>query len=143
MQSSVFSFLQNADTLREFVAYDGINFSTPVFVGMVSNQNLHGLEQAEYLIVTNSLFLSEANRLADLHRANGTTVHVVTNEQIYNEFSSGMQDACAIRMFAKMFYDRGNSSPKQSRNIYFCLGTDLMIQKIEYQITQILCLLIK
>ena len=122
MQSSVFSFSQNADTLREFVAYDGINFSTPVFVGMVSNQNLHGLEQAEYLIVTNSLFLSEANRLADLHRANGTTVHVVTNEQIYNEFSSGMQDACAIRMFAKMFYDRGNTSPETKPKYLLLFG---------------------
>ena len=54
----------------------------------------------------------QAERLANLHRANGFTVHVVTTEQVYNEFSSGAQDATAIRMFAKMFYDRGESAPE-------------------------------
>jgi len=121
-QSNSFTFLQIADTLREYVAFNGSNFSSPVFIGLVSNQNLHALDQVDYLIITNPLFLTQANRLADLHRNNGMSVHVVTNEQIYNEFSSGMQDACAIRMFAKMFYDRGQPNPESKPKYLLLFG---------------------
>jgi len=107
-----FVFRLPTDELREFVASDGVDFFVPVKVAEVTNQNLHALDQAEYLIVTHKNFVSQANRLADLHRSNGTSVHVVTSEQIYNEFSSGMLDPTAIKMFAKMFYDRGLSAPQ-------------------------------
>lgn len=107
-----YSFRLPTDELREFIASNGVDFFEPVKVGEVANQNLHGLPQADYLIVTHKNFITQANRLADLHRANGTTVHVVTSEQVYNEFSSGMQDATAIKMFAKMFYDRGVLAPE-------------------------------
>lgn len=109
---SDFVFRLPTDELREFVASDGVNFLTPSKVGEVVNQNLHGLSQADYLIVTHKNFLSQANRLADLHRAKGTSVHVVTSEQVFNEFSSGMLDPTAIKMFAKMFYDRGALAPQ-------------------------------
>ncbi|MDX2361077.1 MAG: type IX secretion system sortase PorU [Crocinitomicaceae bacterium] len=108
---STYQFQADADSLRTYVASDGNNFFTPSRVGAVAYQNLHGLPQADYLIITNPLFITQANRLADLHRANGLTVHVVTDGQIYNEFGSGMVDAVAIRMFAKMFYDRGAAAP--------------------------------
>lgn len=107
-----YSFIANLDSLREFVASNGTTFLVPTFIGAVNPQNLHGLAQADYLIVTHKSFLTEANRLADLHRATGLTVHVVTTEQVFNEFSSGAQDATAIRTFAKMFYDRGALAPE-------------------------------
>jgi len=99
------------DSYREFVASNGTSFYTPERIGSVNYQNLHGLDQADYLIVTHTDFLGQATRLADLHRQNGTTTHVVTTNQIYNEFSSGSPDATAIRMFAKMFYDRAIANP--------------------------------
>ena len=108
---SNYVFRANLDSLREFVAANGTGFLTPTFVSAVDPQNLHGLAQADYLIVTNKSFMVEATRLANLHRANGLSVHVVTTEQVYNEFSSGSQDATAIRTFAKMFYDRGALAP--------------------------------
>lgn len=107
-----YTFIADIDSLREFVASSGTNFLTPTFLGAVSPQNLHGLPQADYLIVTHKSFLAEANRLANLHRATGLSVHVVTTEEVYNEFSSGAQDATAIRTFAKMFYDRGAATPE-------------------------------
>ena len=114
--NSTFVFRVETDSLREFVSSDGINFFTPERVGNVSYQNLHALSQVDYVIVTHPDFTSEANRLANLHRSNGTTVHVVTTEQVYNEFSSGMLDPSAIKRFMKMFYDRSfiisNSAPK-------------------------------
>ncbi len=107
LSSGVYEFVQETDTLRSFVATDGTIFFIPEIVGSVESQNLHGLAQADYLIVTHKSFLTYANRLADLHRNEGMLVNVVTTEQVYNEYSSGMLDPTAIRMFAKMFFDRG------------------------------------
>lgn len=109
---SDFVFRLPTDELREFVASNGQDFFVPSRVGEVNYQNLHALEQADYLIVTHKNFIAQANRLADLHRSEGTSVHVVTSEQVYNEFSSGMLDPTAIKMFAKMFYDRGVLAPE-------------------------------
>ena len=64
----------------------------------------------------------EAERLADLHRDLGVSVHVVSSEQVYNEFSSGAQDAVAIRMFAKMFYDRSQSNPSTAPKYLLIFG---------------------
>ena len=105
-----FNFKANY-TYTEYVASNGTSFYTPEKVGSVANQNLHGLEQADYLIVTHTDFLAQANRLADLHREQGTNTHVVTIDQAYNEFSSGAPDAVAIRMLAKMFHDRALTNP--------------------------------
>ncbi len=112
--ASSFSFIQNTDTLREFVASNGSSFYVPVKVGPVTYQNLHAMAQAELVIVTPSSFLGQANRLADLHRSEGLMVNVATTEQVYNEFSSGSPDPVAIRMFAKMFFDRGTSNPQNA-----------------------------
>ncbi len=105
---NLFEFNVATDTLREFVVSNGSNFLTPAFVSTVANQNLHGLNPVKLLIVTHPNFLSEANRLAQIHELDGTASIVVTTEQVYNEFSSGMLDPTAIKWFAKMFYDRAN-----------------------------------
>ena len=111
LSGSTYNFQLQLDSLREFVASDGGNFYTPEKNGAVSCQNLHALPQADYIIVTHPDFYAEAERLANLHRTTGLTVHVVTTEQIYNEFSSGMLDPTAIRSFVKMFYDRSIMIP--------------------------------
>ena len=113
---STYTFKQNMK-FSEFIASNGTSFYVPDKIGTINYQNLHGLAQADYLIITNSLFYEQANRLANLHRDEGLIVHVVTDEQVYNEFSSGAKDAAGIRMFVKMFYDRsqlisGSLAPK-------------------------------
>lgn len=120
-----YNFQMNADSLRTFVVSNGSDFKTPTAIGRVENQNLHGLAQVDYLIVTHPSFTGQAERLANLHRNDGLSVHVVRTDHIYNEFSSGMQDATAIRMFAKMFYDRGKISPGAKKKLkYLCLFGD-------------------
>ena len=109
--STDFVFRLETDSVRQFVASNGASYFTPLFIGEVVPQDLHALSQADYLIVTHPEFISQAERLAQLHIQNGLTVHVVTTNQIYNEFSSGVQDATAIRSFAKMFYDRAVALP--------------------------------
>jgi len=108
---SVFEFRLTTDTIRQFVASNNLNFYIPERIGSIGYQNLHELPQAELIIVTHKSFISQANRLAELHRSEGLTVNVATTEEIFNEFSSGMVDATAIRMFAKMFFDRGLIDP--------------------------------
>lgn len=99
------TFTMNTDSLRRFVAFDASAFNKVEFVEKVANQNLHGITSAEMLIVTHPDFLAQANRLADHHRIqDGMTVTVATNQQIYNEFSSGSPDVSAIRDFARMLY---------------------------------------
>jgi len=120
---SNFEFKALMDSVTEFVASDGVNFLIPTRVGKVTPQNLHALAQADYLIVANKLFLSQANRLADLHRATGLSVNVATTEEIYNEFSGGAVDATGIKMFAKMFYDRSVALPGTAPK-YLCLFGD-------------------
>ncbi len=108
-------FIDSNSSVKQYVAIDpsvSSNFHlTPTVKGAVANQNLHGLPYADFLIITHSNFLSEAQRLAQAHREiDNMTVNVVTAEQVYNEFSSGTHDATAYRWFVKMFYDRALQS---------------------------------
>ncbi|MDR1523725.1 MAG: type IX secretion system sortase PorU [Tannerella sp.] len=106
------SFSIPAGNMREFVMVDvsDKNLPVPDIAGDVAPQNLHGMEQTDMIILAPRIFASEAERLADVHRSHDRlTVAVVTPEQVYNEFSSGGQEATAIRRFMKMFYDRKTS----------------------------------
>ena len=93
------------------------SFPEPVKVGTVDNQNLHGLESADMVIVVpaSGKLTTAAERLAAAHRQmDSLSVAVVRADMIYNEFSSGTPDATAIRRFMKMLYDRNGkeSAPK-------------------------------
>ncbi len=108
------------DTLREFVAYDGSSYLTPVFVGKQENQDLHGCGAVDYVIVTNPLFMDQAQKLADFHRSlDHLTVLVTTPEKIYNEFSCGSQDVTAIRNFIKMLYDKASPAKEPKYLLFF------------------------
>src|SRR5690554_222938 len=103
---NLLTFVSPTEMLREFVAFRNYD-STNVFIkGRVTNQNLHAYAQAELLIVSHPMFINQAKQLGDFHRSEGLRVHVVTTQEVYNEYSSGSQDPIAIRSFAKMFYDR-------------------------------------
>lgn len=104
-------FTDSNEEVKQYVAIDPTVKSAftlePEVVGPIKNQNLHGLPAADMIIITHPDFVSQANRLADAHlEKDGLTTHVVTTEQVYNEFSSGTPDATAYRWVMKMFYDR-------------------------------------
>ena len=93
-----------ANKVRKFVAFRDANL-TPISAQKVTNQNLHGLPLADYLIITHPRFRSAADKLANFHRNHyGRTVHIVYPSTIFNEFSSGRMDVSAIRDFIRMFY---------------------------------------
>jgi hypothetical protein len=110
---SDYSFIAPSDSLRTFAAISGNNFPQPGRIGAVSNQDLHGLRDVEMVIVTAPEFKTEADRLADFHRQDqNLNVVVATTEEVYNEFSSGMQDITAIKLFMRHLYkDTLSSKP--------------------------------
>ncbi len=101
------SFVLPVDSLRQFIAFDGSDFLSPSFIKKVENQNLHGVESADMIIVCPPRFRDHAQRLADIHlERDQFSSLIVFPEQIYNEFSSGAKDISAIRDFMKLLYIR-------------------------------------
>lgn len=110
------------DTFNEgksqWVAFSDVY--TPKFIGNIPNQNLHGLTQYDYIIITDPKFKTAANALADYRRTkSGVSAIVVTKDEIYNEFSSGGQDIVGIRNFIKMFYDRAANANEVPKGVVF------------------------
>jgi hypothetical protein len=123
LQGTDLKFANNCTRLREYVAYNSSNFLQPTAIGKVPNQDLHGLPPADFIIVTTQTLLPQAQRLADFHRAkNNLKYGIATTDQVYNEFSSGAPDPCAIRDFVKMFYDRSASSPSRRPKYLLLFG---------------------
>lgn len=105
-QSAVFS---PGSGYHEFVAFNptATRRSVNELYASVSNQDLHSLAVPDMVIITLPEYMNAANRLASHHeRQDGMTVHVVTPDAVYNEFSSGNPDVGAFRRLLKMWYDR-------------------------------------
>lgn len=114
LNGGTISFATQTDSLKEFVALTS-NYLQPIAVGKIENQNLHGILQADMIIVSHPNFLNQAAQLSEFHAAEGLNVITVTPQQIYHEFSSGSQDIVAIRDFIRMLYERAtapNLTPK-------------------------------
>lgn len=90
------------------IAFDSsASYPEPTYAGAVGNQNLHGISVPDMVIITTDELLPAAERLADLHRDHDNMdVAVVTQQSIFNEFSSGSRSAMAYKRFLKMLYDR-------------------------------------
>ena len=129
-----FSFKVSENELKEYVLVSSLSFLSPdkAQSSKIANQNLKGTvfrsdsgqnTSIDYMIITPSVFLSQANRLAQINRdQNNLKVKVVTLDEIYTEFSCGQQDVGAIRNFVKYVYDNANSD--QDRLKYLCLFGD-------------------
>ncbi len=121
LAGSTASFRLGTDEIREFIAFNvNGSFPSPEYtgdgLGTMANQDLHGLQNTDMIILTPGIFLEQAQQLADHRESNdGLEVAVVTQQQVFNEFSSGTPDVSAIRNFMKMFYDRSNGSDDYCR----------------------------
>jgi len=121
LEGQLASFTLATNGHREFIAFrpDG-DYPTPGYtgegLGAVANQDLHGLTHPDMLILTPEIFLEQANTLAQFRRENdGLEVAVATQQQVFNEFSSGTPDVSALRNFMKMFYDRSGGTGNDCR----------------------------
>ena len=94
-----------ADSIHEYIAFDGINYLRPTYQGRISNQNLHSIGQKNMIIISDPDYINEAVTLAIFHSTHDNlSTAVVTSDQIYNEYSSGQQDPVAIRDFIRQIY---------------------------------------
>lgn len=75
----------------------------------------------DYVIITISEFLEEAERLASYRQErDGLTPIIVTQNQIFNEFNGGVPDFVALRDYLKFLYDRGaQAGQKQPEYLLF------------------------
>lgn len=109
---------------QEFVAFDESgNFPKAKSLGEVANQNIHGEPTPDMIILAPSAYMEQARRVADMHeKTDGFRVLVLDHKKVFNEFSSGTQDAMAYRRLCKMFYDRGASEDGHKLGYLLLLG---------------------
>jgi hypothetical protein len=100
-------FTLPTDSLKTFTIYDGNSFLKPVSYDIVSNQNLHGITDVNFVIIRPDFFSDYAEEVANIHRYHDDLKTITVGlTEIYNEFSSGSQDISAIRDFMRMLYKK-------------------------------------
>lgn len=116
LNGSTIIFKDSTKYLKEYAVLNpGSGFPKPIIdpendrVGIIENQNLHGVGPRQMLIVTHPLFIQAADSIANIHlNRDNLSVYVATTEQIYNEFSSGAPDVSAVRDFARLIYNKAS-----------------------------------
>jgi len=119
---SNFTFKANGGILNEYIALNQSDYFTPEVEGssLVKNQNLHGLKDINYIVITNDELSGQAQRLADYHQTNsGLTTRVIQLSEIYNEFGSGSPDITAIRDFIKRVYTTNTNATNKLKYVCF------------------------
>ena len=120
--STNFSFKAVGGDLKEYIVVSENDYYTPETVSNASieNQNLHALKDINYLIITTSEFLEQAQRIANYHIENSElTAKVVLLDEIYNEFSSGSRDITGIRDFIRHVYNTNSSDLNKLKFVCF------------------------
>ena len=126
--------------LNEFIAFNNSNFLSTEIIGSVENQNLHGENHSDMLIITHPDFIEQANQIKAIHQNNDNLkVLVTTPERIYNEFSSGTRDASAIRNFIRMIYNRPTANDTLKYVLFIGDGSydhkSILAKNINYVLT--------
>ncbi|MBN2668804.1 MAG: type IX secretion system sortase PorU [Bacteroidales bacterium] len=106
-------FKDYTDKHRSYAVFnvtDAVSISSNI--RPMKNQNLHALENIEYVIVSPKNFITQANQIAQYHQSvSGLNTVAVTKEQVYNEFSSGTPDVTAIKNFMRyLYFNRSHSN---------------------------------
>tara|TARA_R110001599_G_scaffold8255_2_gene40037 strand:- start:40726 stop:44649 length:3924 start_codon:yes stop_codon:yes gene_type:complete len=115
----VVDYFQN--TGRTIIAQS--TFPTPAMGEQVENQNIKGLATyPDYIVVTSEELKEEAFELVQYRQEQGFTPVLVTQTEIFNEFSSGVKDPSAIRDYVKFLWDRAVSSGENEPQYLLLFG---------------------
>ncbi|MBI5216108.1 MAG: type IX secretion system sortase PorU [Ignavibacteriae bacterium] len=111
-----FTLQLTSGSSREIFAVGKNSFLSVGPLTRVNNQNLHGdTTEADEIIVTNSEFMSAAERLKTHRERPGSEylkTLIVDIEKIYNEFGGGLPSPYAIRNYIKYCYNNWIKKPK-------------------------------
>lgn len=119
-----FDFAAPVSDAGTFVVFTDAEARHPQGIAAVRNQNLHGAPVPDYVIVSHPAFVGEAERLADLHRAHsGLSVLVATQDEVYNEYSSGRTDPVAIRQMLRNLRSKDPDGIRPRYLLLFGKGT--------------------
>lgn len=132
--NSNFTFKTFGGSLNEYILLNENDYYLPTRIqtSLVPNQNLHAIQDIDYLIITPDEIRGEAQRLADYHSENsGFSTLVLNPEIIYNEFSSGAQDITAIRDFVNHLYSNASSDEKRIKYVLLFGDTSFDFKNIE------------
>ena len=129
LSGNTLTFVGGNLTAQEYIAFRPSmrnEFYHPTILSdEVANQDLHILQDIDLIIITPEQFKSAALTLAAAHeRIDQMTTAVVTDKEVYNEFSSGTPDATAYRWLMKMLYDRASQNSALHAPQYLILMGD-------------------
>jgi len=113
LQNGVATFIQRADSLREFFSVTKLGYETPSLVEVlnIDYPSLLNTPAADYIIITASNYLKAADSLAKFHAANhGLATFVTTTARVFNEFSGGQPSPIGIRNYVKYVYDKAKKN---------------------------------
>ncbi len=98
---------EDPDRPRELIAFTTAGARTPAAGSEVPNQNLHAVSgYPDYVVITPAAFRAEADDLAAYRAQDGLQTLVVDIQEVFNEFSGGLQDMRSIRDYLRFLYDR-------------------------------------
>ncbi|MCT4663991.1 MAG: type IX secretion system sortase PorU [Flavobacteriales bacterium] len=109
-----------SNKLQSFAVFNNSNTYSIEAIQEIPNQNLHQIEQTDYVVIYHPNWKDQAidlvNYRKETHNYNGVAVNVF---DIYNEFSSGTKDPTALRNFIHMLYVRNKTSKTLPKGILF------------------------
>lgn len=113
LQSNTLSFGLSDTVEHRYHLFDMEGLRQVASLTPLHHQNLHGISDAEMLIITPRVFWDQSEALAAFHRERDAMNCVLADvSEIYNEFGTGIPDPTAIRDFIRMVYLRSNSNLK-------------------------------
>ena len=111
-----FSSNELSSLRSKYLAVGNEGYKTVVNQVEITNSDLHGeTVGARYIVVTCKDFLDAANTFKNYKENNAPvpiSTYVVDIQQIYNEFSCGVQDPTALRDYLKFAYDNWQIRPQ-------------------------------
>lgn len=119
---SNFNFKSMGGNLKDFVVLNPNDYYIPKQIKnpKQENQNLHALQDLDYIIITQDYLITQAERLTKHHREKSNfNTKVINLNHIYNEFGSGSKDITAIRDFIKHLYNNASTPDKRIKFVTF------------------------
>lgn len=107
--NSTYNFIVNASSLHEYIVSKS-QFKSVEFVKAIENQDLLSETNVDMIIIANSQMYSFAQQIADVHlQTDGLKTKIVSQDEIFTEFSAGRPDVSAIRNYLRYVYKKSGT----------------------------------